>query len=129
MAMITRTSRVLYWISTVLLLLPMLGSAIYYMVDQAGAIAAFEGLRYPGDVMYFNATAKFLGAIAILAPVPRFLKEWAYAGYLFILLLATQAVWMAMPGVPWMMFVFIGIWAFAYWSYTVVTPSWGAKPR
>jgi hypothetical protein len=65
--------------------------------------------------MYFNAVAKILGGIAIVVPtVPRFLKEWAYAGYLFIMLLALQAIVMTMPGIPWPMFGFIAVWAWAY---------------
>jgi hypothetical protein len=68
--------------------------------------------------MYFNATAKLLGGAAILWPgCPRFLKEWAYAGYLYIILLATQAVLMTMPGFPWIMVVSLVIWGLSYWQY------------
>lgn len=108
-----------YWITTVLLLFPMVGSAIYYFTNLEATKLAFAQLGYPTYSLYFNATAKILGGLAILFPVPRVLKEWAYAGYLFILLLATQAVWMTMPGIPWPMFGFIGIWCLAYWRYRV----------
>ncbi len=108
-----------YWVPTALLLFFMVGSGIYYFVETEQVAKSFQELGYPSYVLYFNAIAKFLGGIAILAPVSKTLKEWAYAGYLFILLLALQAVWMTMPGIPYPMFVFIGIWALAYWQYRV----------
>lgn len=109
--------QLLYWVPHTLLLLTMLGSAIYYFVDAPMAAKAFNDLGYPTYAMYFNAIAKILGGAAILLPVPRFLKEWAYAGYLFILLLAFQAVWVAMPGDQWPMLMFIAIWLWAYLQF------------
>jgi putative oxidoreductase len=105
----------LFWLPNALLLFFMVGSGVYYFVDTPSVAQIFTDLGYPTYTLYFNAIAKFLGGIAIVVPsVPRFLKEWAYAGYLFIILLAVQAVWMTMPGIPWMMFVFIAIWVVAY---------------
>ncbi len=105
----------LFWLPNALLLFFMVGSGVYYFVNTPMIAQAFTDLGYPTYSLYFNAIAKFLGGIAIVVPsVPRFLKEWAYAGYLFIILLAVQAVWMTMPGIPWMMFVFIVLWVVAY---------------
>lgn len=109
----------LYWIPTALLLFFMVGSGIYYFVDTPAVATIFGQLGYPVYTLYFNATAKILGGIAIAFPVPRLLKEWAYAGYLYILLLALQAVVMTMPGIPWMMFAFIAIWGLSYWRFRV----------
>ena len=109
--------KLFYWVPTTILLLFMAGSAVMYFTNSEQVAAAFTQLGYPVYTMYFNAVAKILGAIAILAPVPLFLKEWAYAGYLYIMLLALQAVVMSMPGIPWMMFGFIAIWAWAYIAY------------
>lgn len=109
----------LFWIPNSLLLLVMVGSGIYYFVDTPMAAEAFRGLGYPTYTLYFNAIAKLLGGIAIVFPLPRVLKEWAYAGYLYILLMATQAVWVSMPGIPWPMFGFIALWGVAYWRYRV----------
>jgi len=108
----------LYWIPNGLLLLLMMGSGVMYFLQPEEVAKSFAQIGYPVYTIYFNATAKILGGIAILSPVPRFLKEWAYAGYLYILLLATQAVWVMMPaGSAWLMFVFIGIWALSYWQF------------
>ncbi len=109
----------LYWVPTALLLLPMVGSAIYYLVDTPAVIAIFGQMGYPAYTVYFNAFAKILGGIAIALPFPRILKEFAYAGYLYIMLLALQAVWMTMPGIPWTMFVFLVLWAVAYRQFRV----------
>ncbi len=40
-------------------------------------------LGYPDYFLVLLGVAKVLGVIAILAPVPRVLREWAYAGFTF----------------------------------------------
>lgn len=112
--------KLFYWIPTGLLLFVMVGSAVQYVVDLPATKEAFGQLGYPGYVVYFNATAKLLGAIAILFPVWRTLKEWAYAGYLFILLLAMQAIYVSMsPAFSAVMLGFIALWGLSYWRYRV----------
>lgn len=108
-----------FWVPTSLLLLFMVGSAVMYVVATPMAAQAFQDLGYPIYTMWFNATAKFLGGIAIAFPqFPRWVKEFAYAGYLYIILLAAQAVYMKMGTSNFaFMFVFIGIWVWAYWAF------------
>ncbi|MEQ1849843.1 MAG: DoxX family protein [Candidatus Peribacteraceae bacterium] len=108
-----------FWIPTALLLFPMVGSAIYYFIDIPTTAKAFNDLGYPAYVLYFNATAKILGGIAIVLPqFPRWMKEFAYAGYLYIILLAAQAIYIMMPiGNAAFMLVFIVLWAWAYWAF------------
>lgn len=110
--------QLLYWIPHIALLWAMVGSAIYYLVDTPTIIEIFTELGYPTYTIYFNATAKIVGGIAILFPVPYILKEWAYAGYLFIMLLALQAIYLRLetPDVLFML-VFIIIWALSYWAF------------
>ncbi len=113
------TRKLLYWIPNGLLLLVMVGSGIMYFVQTEMVAQIFTDLGYPVYTLYFNATAKILGGIAILFPFPRFLKEFAYAGYLYIILLAVQATWMVpLPeGNVWFMFGFVVLWAIAYWQF------------
>ncbi len=109
----------LYWIPNGALLLVMVGSGVMYFIQPAEIAAVFTQLGYPVYTMYFNATAKILGGIAIVVPqIPRFLKEFAYAGYIYIILLAAQATMMTMP-FPQSSFivVFIVLWAWAYWAF------------
>ncbi len=110
--------KLLYWIPNVLLVFVMVASGIMYFAQPEMAAKAFTDLGYPVYSMYFNAVAKILGGIAIFAPVPRWVKDFAYAGYLYIILLATQAVFMTMPttnAAP--MFIFVVLWIFAYWGF------------
>lgn len=111
--------QLLFWVPNALLLLVMVGSGIMYFLKPVDIAAVFTQLGYPVYTMYFNATAKILGGIAIVLPVfPRFLKEFAYAGYLYIILLATQAVMMTSSlAQSWFMVIFIAIWAWAYWAF------------
>ena len=107
----------LYWIPTGLLLLCMVGSAVMYFLQPAQIAQVFTDLGYPVYSMYFNAIAKILGAIAIVTPVPRFLKEFAYAGYLYIMLLALQAIYLSDDGLVWPMFMFLALWGLSYWQW------------
>lgn len=108
-----------YWIPTGLMLLLMMGSAVMYFLNAEEVAKVFVQLGYPVYTMYFNATAKLLGGIAMIIPgIPRFLKEWAYAGYLYIALLATQAMLMTMPGIPWIMLPFFILFGLSYWQFT-----------
>jgi hypothetical protein len=112
-----------YWLPTSLLLLFMVGSGIMYIFQGEEIAKVFVSLGYAPFTMWFNASAKILGGIAIAFPFPRFLKEFAYAGYLYIMLLATQAMWMTMPGIPWLMFAFLALWTWAYWEFRRRNPA------
>ncbi|PIR54463.1 DoxX-like family protein [Candidatus Peregrinibacteria bacterium CG10_big_fil_rev_8_21_14_0_10_42_8] len=111
--------KLFYWIPTTLLLIGMVGSAISYFMDIPTAAENFALLGYPGYVLYFNGAAKILGGLAIVLPVSRILKEWAYAGYLFILLLATQALYIMMPEYMAPMAGFYLLWVLSYWQFRV----------
>ncbi len=107
-----------FWLPNGFMVLMMMFSGVMYLVQSAEIAKIFAELQYPAYTLYFNATAKILGGLAIILPqVPRFLKEWAYAGYLYIILLALQAVVMTMPGFPWIMIVSLAVWTLAYWQF------------
>jgi len=59
----------------------MVGSAYMYFTSPDIA-ASFENLGFPGYFRIELGIAKLLGVVALLAPVPRFLKEWAYFGFI-----------------------------------------------
>lgn len=111
--------KLLYWVPTALLLFGMVGSAINYFVDVPAAADAFQQLGYPAYAVYFNGIAKILGGIAIVAPVSPIVKEWAYAGYLYILLMATQALYVTMPDFLAPMALFYLCFGLSYWQYRV----------
>jgi len=81
-------AKLLYWIPTALVALTM---AFGGAVDAMGTEAALEITRrlgYPDYFLTMLGVAKLLGVVALLAPVPRWLREWAYAGFTFDLIAA-----------------------------------------
>ncbi len=86
-----KKNKIIYWISTGLLCLMMLGSAGMYLFNYEEVSGLFKGFGFPTWVIYPLAVAKILGVIAILTKASRLLKEWAYAGFFFDFLLAIGA--------------------------------------
>jgi hypothetical protein len=81
---------IIYWISTVIILLLMLSSVVgTFFIHDPKSIEKMAPLGYPAYVMQMLAVAKTLGIIAILVPGFPTIKEWAYAGFTFDLLGAT----------------------------------------
>ena len=66
-------------------------SAGMYFTKTEMVRGFFESLSYPTYLVYPLAVAKILGIIAILSRKSKMLKEWAYAGFFFDLILATTA--------------------------------------
>ena len=82
--------RVLYWIFTGLLAIQMLGSAGMQLFTDMGR-EGFIRLGYPTYLIYLLAMAKLLGLAAVLSNRSYLLKNLAYAGFLYLLLLAVTA--------------------------------------
>ncbi len=75
-----KTTKILYYVFTLLLSVMMIFSAYFYFTSNQ----AKEGFHHVGFPDFFRielGIAKILGAIALLAPVPARVKEWAYAGF------------------------------------------------
>ncbi len=86
--MTTKTTNLIYWISTILFAGLMIFSAVGGIQPSQPAIELMhKGLGYPVYFIQFISVAKLIGALVILIPgVNRSLKEWAYAGLFFDLL-------------------------------------------
>jgi DoxX-like family len=80
-----------YWIATGLFTLLFVASIILTLGDLAGSYKSYAHLGFPAWSVFFNATAKILGLIAIYWNQSRTLKDFAFAGFLFDLLLALCA--------------------------------------
>ena len=78
----TTTTRV-YWISTGLLSLGMIGAGIQELRHAPQIVEIATGLGYPEYLLSILGVAKLLGAPVLIAPQFRILKEWAYAGFTF----------------------------------------------
>lgn len=80
-----KRNKIIYWLSTALLSLGMLGSGISQILHLEDMNALIEHVGYPLYFMYIIGVWKVLGVIAILMPNFKLLKEWAYAGFFFLM--------------------------------------------
>jgi hypothetical protein len=79
----SRRTTVVYWMTTSLVFLLMLQGGIMEAIRSPSALEVFRVLGYPTYFATLLGVAKVLGAAAIVLPVPRTLREWAYAGFTF----------------------------------------------
>lgn len=89
--MSTKTQKIIYWLATVIFSAQILLSAGMYIFNHPFAAEAFVSFGYPTYIIYPLAVAKILGLLAIWTKKSQFLKEWAYAGFFFNLVLAAFA--------------------------------------
>lgn len=79
----TKKINIIYWISTVLLLVLLGFGAIFDLLSTPEALAEFKRLGYPEYLSPFMGAVKLLGVIAILIPGFPKIKEWVYAGFVY----------------------------------------------
>ncbi len=94
----SRTNTLIYRISTGLLCLFFIAGAMMYIFNYPQVEGSFINLGFPTWVIYPLAAAKVLGVVAIVTRASTFLKELAYAGFLFDVLLALAAHLMVSDG-------------------------------
>ena len=78
-----KTTKIIYWVATVILSLMMLFSAYSYFTNP-DIKQAFVHLGFPDYFRVELAIAKILGAVLLLAPVTARFKEWAYVGFAIV---------------------------------------------
>ena len=83
----SKSVKIAYWSTTGLFAALMGLSAVSYFANPA-LKAAFAHVGFPDYFRIELGAAKALGAIALLSPLPRWLKEWAYAGFFITLVSA-----------------------------------------
>jgi hypothetical protein len=76
----------IYRILQILFALAMGGSAFANITQNEQIVQAFNGLGYPLYLMHVLGVAYLLGIVGIFQNKVHFLKEWAYAGFTFVLL-------------------------------------------
>jgi uncharacterized membrane protein YphA (DoxX/SURF4 family) len=79
----TRTNKIIYWISTIWLALGMTSTGIVQLSKQQAGVEAVTRLGYPAYLLTILGVWKILGVVAVLIPKFPLLKEWAYAGFFF----------------------------------------------
>lgn len=93
-----KTLRILFYVATLVLSGIMVYSAQMYFRNYEGVQHYFEGLNYPAYLVFPLAIAKILGLVAIWGNFSKSLKEWAYAGFFFDIVLAFTAHRVAKDG-------------------------------
>ena len=63
-------------------------SGVLYLIGPPPIVAGIRSLGYPDYFRPLLGLAKVLGAAALVLPLPRTLREWAYAGFTFDLIAA-----------------------------------------
>jgi len=82
--MTSKINNIIYWVSTILFAALMIFSAAGgFQPTQQAIQIIHDGLGYPVYFIQFISFAKLIGAIIILIPGLKRIKEWAYAGLFF----------------------------------------------
>ena len=85
----TKRNKIIYWIATIWLSLGMASTGIVQLLklkgDGPGSLDTMTHLGYPAYFVTILGISKILGVIALLIPKYPLLKEWAYAGFFFMM--------------------------------------------
>jgi hypothetical protein len=81
----SKRNKIIYWVTTGLLAFGMLSQGFAQNFHTQGYVEIMVHLGYPIYFLNIIGVWKILGVIAILVPGFRLLKEWAYAGFFFIM--------------------------------------------
>jgi len=123
-----KTTKAIYWISTVLFAAVFALTGILYLIHSPQMVTKLALLGYPPYMLAILGTAKILGAIALVVPKFPRLKEWAYAGFVFDFL---GAIWshIAVQGIGRSAAVVLIPLAIITISYTSNRRLWDSKDR
>ena len=80
-----KRNKIIYWIATGLLSFGMFVSGAAQLLHKKEMSELISHIGYPLYFMYIIGVWKILGVIAILVPNFKLLKEWAYAGFFFLM--------------------------------------------
>ena len=81
----TKRNKIIYWVATVWLAVAMIASGIQQIFTIGGFVEIMERLGFPTYFSVILGVWKTAGVVAILIPKFPLLKEWAYAGFFFVM--------------------------------------------
>lgn len=81
----SKSTQIIYWSTTALVAFGMTASGIAQIMQLDEMKEIISHLGFPLYIMYLLGVWKLLGVIALLIPKNGLLKEWAYAGFFFLL--------------------------------------------
>lgn len=80
-----KRNKIIYWIATLWLSLGMVATGIVQLMHNKEEAAMFDRIGYPMYLLTIIGVWKILGVIAVLVPKFPLVKEWAYAGFFFVM--------------------------------------------
>lgn len=81
----TKRNKIIYWVATLWLSLGMVSTGLVQLIKMEEEVQKMNTLGYPSYFLTIIGVWKILGVIAVLIPKFPLLKEWAYAGFFFLL--------------------------------------------
>ena len=84
----TKRNKIIYWIATLWLALGMVSTGAVQLLkakEGQGGLDTIIHLGYPAYLLTLLGIWKILGVVALLIPKFPLLKEWAYAGFFFVM--------------------------------------------
>jgi hypothetical protein len=80
-----KRDKIIYWVSTIWLSLGMVSTGIVQIIQMEEEVQKMNTLGYASYFLTIIGVWKILGVIAVLAPKFPLVKEWAYAGFFFLM--------------------------------------------
>lgn len=80
-----KRDKIIYWIATIWLSLGMLSTGIVQLMNMQDENAFILQLGYPVYLLTLLGVVKIAGVVVILLPKLPLLKEWTYAGFVFVM--------------------------------------------
>lgn len=101
-----RGKKIFYWSTTIFLAFAMIASGVQQLFHVGGFTKILADLGYPPYLQTILGFWKIAGVIAILIPGFLLVKEWAYAGFFFVMsgalyshLASAEPISAAMPAI------------------------------
>ena len=114
--------KITYYVAQSLFSLLMVFSVFNYFFNHGAIEEAFQSLGFPTYLIYPLAIAKILGLVAIWNKPSVVLKEWAYVGFFFNIILAASAHINAGDGQAAGAFIALALLATAYFTEKKMFP-------
>lgn len=84
----TKRNKTIYWVATGWLALGMLSTGVVQLLqakEGQGGLDMITHQGYPAYLLSLLGVCKVLGVVAVLVPGFPLVKEWAYAGFFFMM--------------------------------------------
>jgi hypothetical protein len=81
----SKVHKIIYWVATIWLSLGMVSTGLVQILKRKEDVAFILQLGYPEYFLTIIGVWKLLGVVAILLPRFPLVKEWAYAGFFFMM--------------------------------------------